>query len=136
MKGSGILSFLSAQAGAKQVVALEASSMADKMAIVGDLDIPSVLIMLIRQLVRESNAGGKNTHMKNKIRIVKGMVENEKVQQAVLASGKVDTIISEPIGVMLFHERMVSSTWHCHVLRRISTHSDRSSPSCWPGIHS
>jgi histone-arginine methyltransferase CARM1 len=32
--GNGILSFLSAQAGAKRVVALEASSMADKMAIV------------------------------------------------------------------------------------------------------
>ena len=32
--GSGILSFLSAQAGAKHVVALEASTMADKMAIV------------------------------------------------------------------------------------------------------
>lgn len=32
--GSGILSFMSAQAGAKHVVALEASSMAEKMAIV------------------------------------------------------------------------------------------------------
>jgi hypothetical protein len=32
--GSGILSFMSAQAGAKQVIALEASSMADKMAVV------------------------------------------------------------------------------------------------------
>ena len=32
--GSGILSFISAQAGAKQVIALEASSMADKMAVV------------------------------------------------------------------------------------------------------
>jgi predicted RNA methylase len=32
--GSGILSFISAQAGAKQVIALEASSMADKMAMV------------------------------------------------------------------------------------------------------
>lgn len=34
MSGSGILSFMSAQAGAKQVIALEASSMADKMAVV------------------------------------------------------------------------------------------------------
>jgi hypothetical protein len=34
MPGSGILSFISAQAGAKQVIALEASSMADKMALV------------------------------------------------------------------------------------------------------
>jgi hypothetical protein len=45
--------------------------------------------------------------MKNKIRIVKGMVEDENVQKEVLRTGKVDTIISEPIGVMLFHERMV-----------------------------
>jgi histone-arginine methyltransferase CARM1 len=37
------------------------------------------------------------------------MVENEKVQEEVLRTGKVDTIVSEPIGVMLLHERMVSS---------------------------
>lgn len=58
--------------------------------------------------MNEANVGRKNPHMKNKIRIVKGMVEDEKVQQEVLRSGKVDTIISEPIGVMLLHERMVS----------------------------
>lgn len=58
--------------------------------------------------MNEANVGRKNPHMKNKIRIVKGMVEDAKVQQEVLRSGKVDTIISEPIGVMLFHERMVS----------------------------
>jgi len=45
--------------------------------------------------------------MKNRIRIVKGMVEDPNVQKEVLRTGKVDTIISEPIGVMLFHERMV-----------------------------
>ena len=49
--------------------------------------------------------------MKNKIRIVKGMVEDEHVQKEVLRTGKVDTIISEPIGVMLFHERMVCLCW-------------------------
>jgi histone-arginine methyltransferase CARM1 len=35
------------------------------------------------------------------------MVEEEDTQADVLKSGKVDTIISEPIGVMLLHERMV-----------------------------
>ena len=35
------------------------------------------------------------------------MVEDETVQQEVLRTGKVDTIVSEPIGVMLLHERMV-----------------------------
>ena len=53
--------------------------------------------------------------MKNKIRIVKGMVEDERVQAEVLRTGKVDTIISEPIGVMLFHERMVSISYHADV---------------------
>ena len=35
------------------------------------------------------------------------MVEDKSTQDEVLKSGKVDTIISEPIGVMLLHERMV-----------------------------
>jgi histone-arginine methyltransferase CARM1 len=35
------------------------------------------------------------------------MVEDDNAQEAVLRMGKVDTIISEPIGVMLLHERMV-----------------------------
>jgi len=41
------------------------------------------------------------------------MVEDENVQKEVLRTGKVDTIISEPIGVMLFHERMVRYYWGC-----------------------
>jgi histone-arginine methyltransferase CARM1 len=92
--GSGILSFLSAEAGASHVVSLEASTMSSKMSI----------------LVNSSNQGGPNAHFKSKIRVVRGMVEDEDVQAEVLKSGKVDTIISEPIGVMLLHERMVSRT--------------------------
>ncbi|KAK4690036.1 type I protein arginine methyltransferase, partial [Tremellales sp. Uapishka_1] len=91
--GSGILSYMSAQAGAKEVIALEASSMADK----------------IVTLVSQANAGKSNPHLKDKVRVVKGMVEDESVQKQVLLSGKVDTIVSEPIGVMLLHERMVES---------------------------
>lgn len=37
------------------------------------------------------------------------MVEDSKTQEKVLRTGKVDTIVSEPIGVMLLHERMVES---------------------------
>jgi histone-arginine methyltransferase CARM1 len=59
--------------------------------------------------VNASNLGRSNPHIKNRIRVVRGMVENEKVQEEVLRTGKVDTIVSEPIGVMLLHERMVSS---------------------------
>jgi histone-arginine methyltransferase CARM1 len=42
------------------------------------------------------------------VEVINGKVEDEKVQARALAYGKVDTIISEPIGVMLYHERMVS----------------------------
>jgi histone-arginine methyltransferase CARM1 len=61
------------------------------------------------QLVNQANRGQANPHIKDRIRIVRGMVEDEKVQSSVLKTGQVDTIISEPIGVMLFHERMVES---------------------------
>lgn len=44
------------------------------------------------------------------------MVEDPEIQTKVLESGKVDTIISEPIGVMLLHERMVSLV-SCSTLR-------------------
>lgn len=59
-------------------------------------------------MVKAANNGRINPHLKDRIRIVRGMVENKKVQEQVLQSGKVDTIVSEPIGVMLLHERMVS----------------------------
>ncbi|WVO20221.1 uncharacterized protein IAS62_001514 [Cryptococcus decagattii] len=91
--GSGILSYMSAEAGANQVIALEASSMAEKIEI----------------MVNAANSGRINPHLKDRIRIVRGMVENKKVQEQVLEGGKVDTIVSEPIGVMLLHERMVES---------------------------
>lgn len=59
-------------------------------------------------MVNAANSGRINPHLKDRIRIVRGMVENKKVQEQVLEGGKVDTIVSEPIGVMLLHERMVS----------------------------
>nr|ODN89259.1 histone-arginine methyltransferase CARM1 [Cryptococcus depauperatus CBS 7855] len=90
--GSGILSYLSAQAGASHVIALEASSMAEKI-----------------EIVLAANNGKNNPHLKDRIRLVRGMVENKIVQEQVLKTGKVDTIVSEPIGVMLVHERMVES---------------------------
>jgi hypothetical protein len=49
ISGSGILSFISAQAGAKQVIALEASSMADKMAVV------SLIFTVIRGILITSS---------------------------------------------------------------------------------
>lgn len=102
--GSGILSYMAAQAGASQVIAVEASGIADK----------------ISQLQSISLAAGINPHLSN-IAIVRDKIETESAQakiQAILEStseplGKshcvVDTIVSEPIGFMLFHERMIES---------------------------
>ena len=64
-------------------------------------------------MIVAANRGPSNPHIKNRLRLVKGMVENPKVQEDVLRSGKVDTIISEPIGVMILHERMVRPAWTC-----------------------
>jgi histone-arginine methyltransferase CARM1 len=58
-------------------------------------------------MINAANKGIANPHIKNRLRLVQGMVEDPKVQADVLKSGKVDTIISEPIGVMILHERMV-----------------------------
>lgn len=96
---------MAAQAGAKAVIALEASSMAEKIQIVCLGYVRSRL--LISQLVDQANKGEANPHLRNRVRVVKGMVEDKEVQEDVLKTGKVDTIISEPIGVMLLHERMV-----------------------------
>lgn len=55
----------------------------------------------------QANRGEANAHIRDRVRIVRGMVEDKKVQEDVLSTGQVDTIVSEPIGVMLLHERMV-----------------------------
>ncbi len=94
--GSGILSYMSAQAGAKHVVALEASSMVRRSQPLASAP--------------QNNQGGKLIHpgsqccerrqgqpsLKGKVRVVRGMVEDAKTQDEVLRTGKVDTIISEP----------------------------------------
>lgn len=80
--------------------------MAEKISIVSLVSTPRTLTP---QLVDRANKGFTNPHLKDKIRIVQGMVEDDATQAKVLLTGKVDTIVSEPIGVMLLHERMVES---------------------------
>mmetsp|Transcript_19089 Transcript_19089/g.24647 ORF Transcript_19089/g.24647 Transcript_19089/m.24647 type:complete len:395 (-) Transcript_19089:255-1439(-) len=78
--GSGILAFFAIQAGAKKVYAVEASEMAH-----------------CAQMLVDSN----NLH--DRIEILHGKVEEVEVKE------KVDVIISEPIGFLLVHERMLES---------------------------
>ncbi|BFZ16513.1 hypothetical protein BsWGS_19552 [Bradybaena similaris] len=81
--GSGILSFFAIQAGAKKVYAIEASSMAQHCEL----------------LVRNNN-------LSDRIIVIPGKVEEVEIPE------KVDTIISEPMGYMLFNERMLESYLH------------------------
>ncbi|CAM9246138.1 unnamed protein product [Choristocarpus tenellus] len=78
--GSGVLSFFAAQAGARKVYAVESSDIAD-----------------YASLLVESN------HLSSIITVVKGKVEEVHLPE------KVDVIISEPIGFLLVHERMLES---------------------------
>ncbi|CAF0787914.1 unnamed protein product [Adineta steineri] len=81
--GSGILSFFAAQAGARKVYAVEASTMAEH---------AKVLI--------------ENNHLSNRIQIVPGKIEEIELPEMV------DVIISEPMGYMLYNERMLESYIH------------------------
>jgi histone-arginine methyltransferase CARM1 len=60
-------------------------------------------------VLQHAETTGSNPHLKGRLEVINGKVEDVKVQKRALESGKVNTIISEPIGVMLFHERMVRS---------------------------
>lgn len=78
--GSGILSFFALQAGAKKVYAVDASEA---------VNIAKVL--------------AKNNGYEDRIEIIKGKIEEINLPE------QVDVIISEPIGFMLLHERMIES---------------------------
>ncbi|KAI9182910.1 hypothetical protein H9P43_003822 [Blastocladiella emersonii ATCC 22665] len=87
--GSGILSYFAVQAGARHVYSVEASNVARR----------------IRQLVADAERpGGRNAYLAGKITVVQS-----KVEQITQNIPKVDVLISEPIGVLLFHERMLES---------------------------
>ncbi|RXG68503.1 Histone-arginine methyltransferase CARMER [Armadillidium vulgare] len=81
--GSGILSFFAAQAGAKRVYAVEASSMAQH----------------CETLVKANN-------LQDTIRVIAGKIEEIELPE------NVDMIISEPMGYMLYNERMLETYIH------------------------
>jgi histone-arginine methyltransferase CARM1 len=82
--GSGILSFFAAHAGASKVYAIEASSMAQH----------------AKTLIKE------NKLYSNCIEVIAGKIEEVDLPE------QVDVIISEPMGYMLFNERMLESFLH------------------------
>lgn len=81
--GSGILAFFAAQAGAKKVYAVEASNSANT-----------------AKLLAAHNS------FENIVEVIHGKIEEISLPE------KVDIIISEPIGFLLVHERMLESYVH------------------------
>ncbi|XP_076121214.1 histone-arginine methyltransferase CARM1 isoform X2 [Alosa pseudoharengus] len=81
--GSGILSFFAAQAGARKVYAVEASTMAQH---------AEVLV--------------NSNRLNDRVVVIPGKVEEVSLPE------QVDIIISEPMGYMLFNERMLESYLH------------------------
>jgi histone-arginine methyltransferase CARM1 len=81
--GSGILSFFAAQAGARKVYAVEASSMAKH-----------------AETLVETNK------LSDRIIVIPGKIEEIQLPE------QVDIIISEPMGYMLFNERMLETYLH------------------------
>jgi len=81
--GSGILSFFAIQAGARKVYAIEASSMAQH----------------CQTLV-------ENNRLRDDIVVIAGKIEEIDVPEPI------DVIISEPMGYMLFNERMLETFLH------------------------
>jgi type I protein arginine methyltransferase len=81
--GSGILSFFAAQAGAGKVYAVEASNMAQ----------------YAQELVAANN-------LSDRITVIAGKIEEIELPE------KVDIIISEPMGYMLYNERMLETYLH------------------------
>ncbi|KAJ2380763.1 hypothetical protein GGI23_007730, partial [Coemansia sp. RSA 2559] len=92
--GSGILAFFAAQAEAKHIYAVEASGMAKKMKVI------------LNEAKPPEGLEARNAYLADRITVV-----NEKIEEPRLLTEvpKVDVIISEPIGVLLVHERMLES---------------------------
>ncbi|KAL7753650.1 hypothetical protein RI367_000581 [Sorochytrium milnesiophthora] len=91
--GSGILSYFAVRAGAQKVYSVEASGMAKK----------------LRKVLQRAGGGPNgapaiNGWLDGKIEVLQSKIESPNIN-----IGRVDVIISEPIGVLLVHERMLES---------------------------
>eukprot|EP00062_Callorhinchus_milii_P008168 gi/632950579/ref/XP_007890799.1/ PREDICTED: histone-arginine methyltransferase CARM1-like isoform X2 [Callorhinchus milii] len=81
--GSGILSFFAVQAGARKVYAVEGSAMSK---------YAEILV--------------KSNNLSEQVMVLEGKIEEISIPE------KVDIIISEPMGYLLFHERRIESYLH------------------------
>lgn len=79
--GTGLLAFFAAQAGARKVYAVEQAA-----------PMAALAALLV-----------KGNHMENVIEVVSGSLESSAIAE------RVDVIVSEPIGFLLVHERMLES---------------------------
>ncbi len=108
--GNGILSMFAAQAGAQRVYAVEASGMARHL---------QHLLDAAKQQTGESGAAVSNPWAADRIRVVHSKMEDVTPEMIrhdppttagdAADDGKVDTIVSECLGVLLLHERMCES---------------------------
>lgn len=114
--GSGILSFFAAQAGARKIYAVEASTMAQHAEVSragapkelpkssqrsrGSVPEPDPPRVTLSQVLVKSN------NLTERIVVIPGKVEEVSLPE------QVDIIISEPMGYMLFNERMLESYLH------------------------
>lgn len=110
--GTGILAHFAIQAGAKHVYAVEASNMADiarkLIAGVQAAPFPFHPAACTRVCVCESVlclcvSGCAANGLSDRVTVIRGKVEEVKLPE------KVDVIVSEPMGFMLIHERMLES---------------------------
>lgn len=96
--GNGILSIFSAQAGAKKVYAIEASNMVERL---------QHFINASKQ--PQFDGSTLNPWLADRIKPISSKMEDVTVQMLGDGVEKVDTIISECLGVLLVHERMCES---------------------------
>merc|ERR1712002_106998 len=88
--GTGILSYFAIQAGARKVYAVEASNMAQ----------------YAKELAKSNKSCDSGDNVSGKIEVISGKIEE------ITLPEDVDIIISEPMGYMLFNERMLETYLH------------------------
>ncbi|KAJ1910439.1 hypothetical protein H4219_006210 [Mycoemilia scoparia] len=118
--GSGILTYFAKQAGASKVYAVEASKVAERIRMLikatkktleesqsrtSVIDEGAAINQGSISYGRDYNNQSVNGYLANGIQVIESKVEEIRPESI----DKVDIIVSEPIGVLLVHERMLES---------------------------